>query len=164
MQNCPSNCQNCKIDSRFFANLTYESSDLLRFSFLHCLTLHTSTISLSHEQSQTCLSYAMARNRTFKNHFKVCAMYGQRRDISSLAATLPTGKTFLPQVKYVPENLAVSEFCVNTHTHTFARHINLYLFARQDTHFRLFSKDGRLPFFGAFAFSCPYPPIVKPHK
>lgn len=47
-------------------------------------------------------------------------MYRQKSDILSVAATLPMGKNFLPEEKYVPCNLAVSEICV---THTFARPI-----------------------------------------
>lgn len=87
-------------------------------------------------------------------------MYRQRRDISSVAATLPTGKIFLPQVKYAPDNLAVSEICVNTHT--FARRIttgisraSIYTFsatsAREETSF--LSKPS--------AFLCPYLPICQ---
>lgn len=51
-------------------------------------------------------------------------MVKQTSDILSVAATLPTGKNKFPAgVKYMRNNLAIQIICVNTHTHTFARHI-----------------------------------------
>lgn len=91
-------------------------------------------------------------------------MYRQRRDISSVAATLPTGKIFLPQVKYAPDNLAVSEICVNTHIRAAYNHRN---FSRVNLHiFSDFCKRGDFFFIEAFRFSVSVSPDLsrQPHK